>query len=328
MARMQGKTVSDGYECFAGVDVSKAALDLHVAGGAGSGLARRFANDAAGIAALVGALGGARHLVVFEPTGRHHLALWRALSEAGHGTAPVNPFAARRLAEGLGRLAKTDRIDAATLALIACRLRPAGKAPPDEEMLQIKELHSARQTLIRRRAMVRTQASAGGSGRAHAMVRALLAEEEALLSTQIGRLDAVLGRLTGSGLLARKLAILGSIPGIGPVSAVTLVADLPELGQASRAEIAALSGTAPMTRESGTWKGRSRTRGGRKSLRAALHMPAIAAMTHNPDLKAFARRLRQNGKHPDLVITAVLRKLLVLANTLLADNREWTTLKS
>ena len=126
MARMQGKTTSDDYQYFAGIDVSKAHLDLRVYG---AKRGQRFANDEGGIAALLVTL-ATPHLVVFEPTGRYHIALWRALERAGHGAAPHNPYLARHLATGLGHHAKTDQIDAMVLGMIAERLRPEAKPAP------------------------------------------------------------------------------------------------------------------------------------------------------------------------------------------------------
>ena len=317
MARMQGKTTSDVYEYSAGIDVSKAHLDLRVSG---SPKGRRFANDEGGIAALLAHLGVA-HRVVLEPTGRYHLALWRALDGAGHGVAPVNPYAARRLAEGMGHLAKTDAVDAVVLSEIARHLPPAVRPAPDDFTTEVRELHAARSAAIKRRAMLRNQGRTCGNP----LVLSLLATEEATQTAQIEALTSALRALLGRRDATRRTReILTSIPGVGEATAIALLVRLPELGHATRAEIAALTGCAPMTRESGQWKGRARTKAGRRDLRAALQMPAIVAMTHNPDLHAFATRLRARGKATQAVITAVLRKLLVMANTLVAENRLWT----
>ena len=222
------------------------------------------------------------------------------------------------MAEGLGRLAKTDAIDAATLCEIAQRFPPAVRPAPDDITMEIKELYAARASAIKRRAMVRTQDTASDN----ALVHSLLATGQAGLTTRIKALTAALNaRFTAKAETRRTREILMSIPGIGEGAVIAILTELTEIGQASRAEIAALTGTAPMTRQSGTWNGRARTRGGRRSLRAALHMPAIVAMTRNPDLKAFADRRRAKGKHACVIITAVLRKLMVLANTRVAENR-------
>lgn len=169
--------------------------------------------------------------------------------------------------------------------------------------------------------MVKNEARSSGNP----LVLSLLATLEATLTAQLVTLTSALKALFKTRDATRRTQeILTSIPGIGEGTAITLLARLPEIGRASRGEIAALTGTAPMTRESGQWKGRARTKGGRRDLRAALQMPAIVAMTHNPDLHAFAERLRAKGKNTQAVITAVLRKLLVPANTLVAENRLWT----
>lgn len=327
MARMQGKTTFGDYDYFAGIDVSKAHLDLALwPGGEGEGKGTRrarttrFANDTEGIADMIAAL-GQPHLVVLEPTGRYHLAVWAALAGAGHGVAPTNPYRARRLAEGLGCLAKTDAVDARVLALIAARQRPEPVEPPRETALRIKELSSARAAMIRRRAAARCQMTAAGDP----LVLSLLASEIAEAGGRIDQLDAALDALIdATPTMARTREILISIPGIAGASARTILADLPEIGRISDKEVAALTGTAPFNRESGQWKGASRTRGGRRNLRAALHMPAVVAGSRNPDLKAFRDRLKARGKNGHAITTATLRKLMVLANALVAQDRLWT----
>ena len=317
MARIQGKTTSDDYKCFAGIDVSKAHLDLHVHG---TRKGRRFANTLDGIAALLDHLGSERHLVVLEPTGRYHLAVWMALDGA-HDVAPVKPFSARRLAEGLGHLAKTDAIDAQLLSLISARLSPPVLPAPDEKTQEIRALYAHKQSLIRRRAMAKTQMAQTNSPE----ITALLKQEIADQSARIKALDALLrSRIKAHEPLARTHEILTSIPGIAQQGAEAILVLLPQIGRATNGEIAALTGCAPMTSQSGQRQGQSRTRGGRRNLRTALHMPAVAALSHNPDLKAFADRLRAKGKHGSVIVTAVLRKLVILANTLVAQDRLWT----
>ncbi len=325
MSRIQGKAITDGPAVYAGVDVSKASLDLHVLGEGKRGLARRFTNDEAGIAALVAALsersGGQVCKVVFEPTGRLHHALWQALYAAGHATAPYNPFWARQFAGANGQLAKTDAIDARMLAFAAASIELKVVAPPAEDQLRIKELHGLRLGVVAALRAVRT--------RRHVTTDefglSLLDAQIELLDSQRDKLDAELGRLVAEDpVRARRRDILCSIPGIGPVSTIALSADMPELGQLTDKAAAALLGTAPMDRESGNTRGRAMPRGGRRRLRAALHMAAIAAARANPDLKAFAQRLKARGKPGKVIITAVLRKLIILANALIRDDRFWT----
>lgn len=318
MARMQGKTTTDARECHAGIDVSKATLDLALAG---TRRVERFANDPAGIAALLDRLSGP-HLVVLEPTGRLHLAVWRALHAAGHRVAPVNPHRARLLAEGLGQLAKTDALDARHLARLAAMGPGAAvpRPPPEATGVGIAQLVSLRRAQVRRRTAARNSLKDLDDPFAQGQVRA----EIAAASDRIAAVDAEIARrIAADPARARKAEILRSLPGIGATAAAVLIADLPELGQIGPRQIAALAGCAPMDRQSGTARRPARTRGGRRHLREALHMPAIVAMTRNPDLAAFARRLRDRGKPAALVITATLRKLLTLANTLLAQDRIW-----
>jgi transposase len=321
MARMQGKTTSDSYQYFAGVDVSKAHLDLRLHGAMRG---QHFANDDGGIAALLATLaasGSGPHLVVFEPTGRYHYALWRALEAAGHGTAPINPYQARHLATGLGHHAKTDQIDAMVLCLIAVRLAPQVKPAPTDLVVEIKEVFAAQRSAIKHRAMVRTQAKASFN----AVVIGHLATVEACLTAQIKALTATLKTLFMANPRTRRVReIVMSIPGFADGAAATILSRLPEIGTLTRGEIAALSGTAPMTQQSGQWQGKARTKGGRRDLRSDLHMPAISAMTNNPSLKAFAQRQKAKGKHANAIINAVLRKLLILANALVNQNRLWT----
>ena len=317
MARIQGKTTSEDYQYFAGIDVSKAHLDLRVHG---ERRGQRFANDKGGIAGVLAVL-TTPHLVVFEPTGRFHIALWRALAAAGHGTVPHDPARARHLATGLGVLAKTDRLDAMILARIAAEVAVKVKASPTDFELNIMELFAAQRAAVKRRAMVRNQREASFND----MVKAQLDVEEATQTVVIDALTVELHSLFKANPRTRRTRqIVMSIPGLAEGGAATILARLPEIGTLSRGEIAALSATAPMSRESGNWKGQARPKGGRRDIKASLHMCAIVAMTHNPDLKAFAEGMRKRGKHGFKIITAVLRKLLVLANALVAQDRTWT----
>ena len=281
---------------YVGIDVSKSLLEVAVVAAADDGAeeAWRVANTAAGVAELVRRLDRVRVVrAALEPTGRMHLAAWTALAEAGIAVAVLNPYRARSFALANGRLAKTDAIDARMLALAAARLDAAETPPPSPARLRLKELQAVRRNLVGRH------------------IARLEAESRAIVDADPA--------------LARVFAILVSVPGLGPVSALALIADLPELGCASDKEIAALLGVAPMNRDSGTWRGQRRIKGGRAPLRAALALPALAASRANPALAAFRARLREAGKPHRVVMTAVLRKLVVLANALIRDDRLWTT---
>lgn len=324
MSRIQGKTITEAAAVYAGVDVSKASLDLHVLAGKGRGLARRFPNDEAGISAIVATLSGRAAgrgcKVVFEPTGRMHHALWQALDAAGLGPAPYNPFFARSFARAGGKLAKTDAIDAGVLARAAASMALPVVPAPSREHFRIKELHSLRLGVVAALSAAKNRLHATSD----ALGRRLLEAQIDLLSAQRDELDAELARLIAEDPdLARRRDILLSLPGIGAVSATAIIAEMPELGRLSDKQAAALLGVAPMNRDSGTSAGRATPQGGRRRLRGALHMAAIAAGRANPNLKAFRDRLKQRAKHGKVIITAVLRKLIILANTLVMQDRLW-----
>jgi len=306
MARMQGKTTSDTSQLFAGIDVSKAHLDLQLSCERRS---RRFTNGPAGFAAIdahLRARGDRPCLVALEPTGRYHFPVWRALHEAGHGVAPINPLHVRRFAESDGELAKTDALDAAVLARMAAQRLPGAKPPPSEEQLRLKALTTAIADRTDRRAMLKGQR----------------AEARDPLVTRFD--EAEIARLIGANpRTARVAEILSSIPGIGEASAHWIIADMPEIGTLGEKQAAALLGTAPRANQSGKRDKRRHIKGGRRRLRAALHMPAIVASNANPDLNAFKLRLKAKGKNNAVILTAVLRKLIVLADALVAQNRMW-----
>jgi transposase len=317
MARIQGKTTTELPQHFAGIDVSKAYLDIRLPH---ERRAHRFTNDPAGFAALAAHLGGASHLIVLEPTGRYHHAIWKALAAAGHQVAPINPLHVRRFAESEGELSKTDALDAAVLARMAVERQPEAKAPPGEEQLRIKELTTSLADRIDRRAMLK----AGRKGLRGPLIAKLDEAEIDLLNAAIDTLKAeIAGLIEADPARARSAEILVSIPGIGVSSAHRIIADMPEIGTLNDKQAGALLGAAPRACESGKRKNRRRTKGGRRHLRAALHMPAIAAARANPDLKAFRQRLKARGKPGAVITTAVLRKLIVLANALVAQNRLW-----
>lgn len=318
---MQGKDSTDKIIAYVGIDVCKAWLDVHIAAEERS-TALRVANSAEGIGELKRRLEGFMvRRVALEATGRLHLGIWAALAEAGLAVMVLNPYRARKFADALGRLAKTDAIDARVLALAAERLETAPSAPLSPSRLRLKELQTLRRGLVARRVALANQL--GGAGDAFA--RRLLAAEKAMIERHMAKLQAELQScIAADPALARVHAILVSIPGLGSISATLLIAELPELGSASEKQIAALVGVAPMNWDSGTSRGRRRIKGGRAPLRAGLAMPALAAARANPALRAFRQRLRAAGKPHRVVLTAVLRKLIVLANSLVRDDRLWT----
>jgi transposase len=299
-----------------GVDISKDHLDACRWPDGGT---RRVRNDPAGHRALVAWI-GAVDRVVFEPTGAYHAGFERALAAAGLPYAKVNPRQARRFAEATGRMAKTDRADAAMLARLGALLEPPLQTPPDPAISDLHALQLARAALLRDRTAARNRA---GQLRLP-LLRRLHARAVRALRRDLAAIDAAIAALiAGNEELARKAAILHSIPGLAAVSAAALLAELPELGTLEPGPAASLAGLAPITRQSRQWTGHAHIGGGRAGVRRALYMPALTAARFNPDLKAVYDRLRAAGKPPKLALTAVMRKLLILANALLRDGREW-----
>jgi transposase len=321
MARMQGKTTSDIHQLFAGIDVSKAHLDLQLSCERRS---RRFPNSPAGWAAIdahLRARADTPCLIALEPTGRHHFPVWRALHAAGHGVAPLNPLHVRRFAESGGELTKTDALDAAVLARMAAERCPAAKAPPSEEQLRLKALTTSIADRTDRRATLKGQRAETRDP----LIARFDEAEIARLSDAIDALKAERARLINANpQTARVAGILCSIPGLGEASAHRITTDMPEIGTLDEKQAAALLGAAPRANQSGKRDKRRHIKGGRRRLRAALHMPAIVASNANPDLKEFKQRLKSKGKNNAVILTAILRKLIILANALVAQNRMWT----
>lgn len=302
----------------AGVDIGKDTLDVCLHPG---GSEQRFSNDAKGQRALIVWLG--RHgiaRVVYEATGAYHRAFERALAQADLPLAKVNPRQARRFAEATGRLAKTDRCDAAMLARLGALLEPPVRPLPSATLAAMHELHGARQALIKDR----TAALNRQKGLTSALLKRLTLQRLAQIKAQLAAIAAELDALCASDPdLDDRRAILASIPGIGEATAIALLVEMPELGSLEPGPAASLAGLAPMARDSGKTKGRRFIRGGRAGLRQALYMPALVAARFNPELTKKYQSLVAAGKPPKLAITAVMRKLLLLANALLRDKRTW-----
>jgi transposase len=316
---MTSKGVEKMTPSTIGVDISKDFLDAHRLA---DGASRRFANDKAGRKALIKWLFAMPvTLVVFEPTGPYHRALERAFDVAGVPIAKVNPRQARRFAEATGNLVKTDRVDAVMLARMGELLRLEARPCLSQIMAELKELHVARSALMKDRTATRNRAKTLSI----ALLKRQSAERLAEIEKKIDEIEAAIKRIIDADAeLARRFDILLSIPGISDITAFALLIEMPELGSLEGKQAASLAGLAPIARESGAWKGRTFIRGGRAFLRQALYMPALVACRFNPDLRAAYNRLVKAGKPPKLAITAVMRKLLVLANALLRDNRPWT----
>jgi transposase len=300
-----------------GVDISKDMLDAHRLN---DGVTRQFFNDAKSHKALIAWAGGSVERVVFEPTGSYHRAFERALARAGLPMVKVNPRHARRFAEAIGQLAKTDRLDAALLAKMGAFLQLKSRPAPEEAIIDLRELHVAREALIKDQTAAKNRAKR----LTIPLLRRQNADRLKHIKRQIGAIQAeIIARIKGDPALAEKLEILTSIPGIGDLTACALIIEMPELGAMDAGQAASLAGLAPVTRQSGTWRGNSFIQGGRASVRQALFMPALVTIRYNPDLKAKYDQFIAAGKPPKLAVTAIMRKIIVLANALLKAGRPW-----
>jgi transposase len=303
---------------FVGIDISEADLDTATRPGGQSG---RHANDPAGIAALVARLKPlAPELVVVEATGGLERPLLAALPVAGIPTAAINPRQARDFAEAAGRPAKTDRIDAEVLAHFAEAVRPVARPLPSAEVRAPDALLSRRQQL---REMQVMESNRLGSC-ADATVRAGLERHLAWLKAEVAVADRLLAEAVKASPARRERdELLRSIPGLGPVTSPTLLAALPELGRLESGQLSAPVGLAPFADDSGTRSGVRHVRGGRAAVRRVLYLAALSAVRYNPALKAFRDRLAARGKKPKVILTAVARKLLVIANAVIRTGRPW-----
>jgi transposase len=304
-------------ESFVGIDVSKQWLDI---GWEPSGRTERVAHEEAAIAGLCERLAQERpSLIVLEATGGLETHVASALAASGLAIAVVNPRQVRDYARACGRLAKTDRIDAAILAAFARAIRPQVREPKDEETAELGALLARRRQLIDMRVQERLRLE-----RASALQRKSLKEHIDWLTKRIQRLDIELThRLRNSSLWREREDLLKAIPGVGVITRGTLIAMLPELGRLNRREIAALVGVAPFNRDSGKHRGERVIWGGRAQVRQVLYMAAVAAARSNPVIRSFYQRLRAQGKPGKVALVACMRKLLTIMNAMLKHNTPW-----
>jgi transposase len=301
-----------------GIDVSKDRLDIAVRPGGDVFVVER---NAVGLDSMVERLRQlAPHLVALEATGGFETVVAAALSAAGLPLVVVNPAQIRSFARAVGKRAKTDPIDAAVIAHFAEAIAPEPRPLPDEATQLLADLVARRRQII---AMIGAERQREKRARAKSLKQSIarlikaLAKELTSVDTDIN--DAV----RGSPVWREKEDLLASVPGIGPVIARTLIAEMPELGQLDRKQIAALAGLAPWTRQSGQWRGKSFIGGGRVGVRCALFLGAMVAARHNPTLKPFFERLVAAGKPKMVAIIAVARKLLTILNAILRDQKPW-----
>ncbi|OJT17824.1 IS110 family transposase [Archangium sp. Cb G35] len=304
-------------ELYVGIDVAKARVDVALGR---QGAVFQVARDDKGLAELVKRLKQVEpKLVVMEATGGLQLPVAAALSVAGLSVAVVNPRQAREFARAAGKLAKTDALDARVLAHLGEALKPPARALLDEETRKLEAL------LTRRRQMVEMLVAEKNRLQvAHTAARPLIQKHIDWLQLQLKEVDKDLGSAVRDSPMWRgKDDILRSVPGVGPVLAITLMAELPELGQLNRKQVAALAGVAPHACDSGTLKGKRMVWGGRAALRAALYMATLSAVRCNEVVGALYERLTKAGKPKKVALVACMRKLLTILNAMVRTKKHW-----
>ena len=303
--------------CYVGIDVAKAHLDVAVYPPAAT---PRFPHDEAGLRALVTHVQQlAPALIVLEATGGYETDVVAALALAGLPLAVVNPRQVRDFAKAIGRLAKTDALDAAVLALFAARVQPAPRPLPDAAQQELTALLARRRQLVEMLTAERNRLPLA-RGRVHHDVQVHIHFLEQRLKETNTDLRTL---LQASPVWRAHEQLLRSVPGIGPTTAATLIADLPELGRLSRQQIAALVGVAPLNRDSGPRHGPRSTWGGRAAVRAPLYMATRVATRCNPIIRTFYQRLRAAGKPPKVALVAAMHKLLTILNAMVKAQRAW-----
>ncbi len=303
---------------FVGIDVAKAHLDVHVRPSGEAFTVPRDGESVANLADRLKALSPV--VVVLEATGGFETIVAATLSGAGLPMAVINPRQIRDFARSVGQLAKTDALDAAVIARFAEAVKPEPRPLADEQTRMLSELVARRRQLVEmmtaernRRPRLSRKHLIKALDRHLAMLQKDLSEIEREIDTTI----------RGTPIWHERAELMTSVPGVGPTLARTLLADVPELGTLDRKKIAALVGVAPLNWDSGTYRGRRTTWGGRSKVRAVLYMAALVASRHNPALKSFYQRLIQAGKAKKLALVAVMRKLLTILNAIVRDQKPW-----
>ena len=301
-----------------GIDVAKATLDVHILP---SGQAHTLPNVKAEFKQLKHLLPNpAQCLIVLEATGGFEREVVAELIDAGYHVAVINPKRARDFARALGLTAKTDRIDARVLALFAEKVQPTPSEKTPEKQAEMQQLVARRRQLIDLKTQESNRWDVTQAKAARKSIQAVINTLEA----EIRGIEKVIESLVESDDEWRnKAQLIESVPGLGDVTAKTFIADVPEIGKLNRQQISALVGLAPYNRDSGAMKGKRTISGGRKSVRSVLYMAALAAKRCNPVIKAFADRLAQHGKPFKVIITACMRKLLVILNSIVKSGRPW-----
>jgi len=310
--------MNDSITAFVGIDVAKDSLEVHLRP---SGERFTLSHDAQGLEELLQRLPArGACLIVVEATGGYQRCLVATLLDAGHRVAVVNPRQVRDFAKALGILAKTDAIDAEVLARFAEQVRPRTSEKARKNQDELEQLVARRRQLVELRTAEHNRLETITVKAVHKSIRHVLG----MLDKQITRIEKDILRLIESDDdWNHQVRLLTSVPGVGLVTATSLLAELPELGLLNRQEIAALVGLAPFNRDSGTFRGKRAIRGGRSAVRSTLYMAALSARTHNPTLRPFTHQLEAEGKPFKVAITACMRKLLVILNTMVKNQTHW-----
>lgn len=305
-------------QVYVGVDVSKDRLDVHVLP---RGKVFAVARNGEGLEELnkcLGELGVS--LVVVEATGGFETVVAASLAGASLPVVVANPAQIRAFARALGKRAKSDPIDAEVIARFAEATRPELRTLPDEQTRTLADLVARRRQIVQMIAAERQREKRTQLRRVLRSIKNVVAALEKALNDVDQEIDDSVRR---SPVWREKEDLLASVPGIGPVTARVLLAEMPELGSLDRRQTASLAGLAPWTRQSGQWRGKSFIGGGRAGVRTALFMASLTAVRHNPVLKAFHQRLIAAGKPKMVALIAVARKLLTILNAILRDKRPW-----
>jgi transposase len=301
-----------------GIDISKNTFDVHFGA---DGFNRRFDYNCENIEKAVGIfLAAGPELIVMEATGGYETDLASELQAAGLPVAVVNPRRVRDFAKAIGRTAKTDKIDARVIAEFGATLQPPPSAVVDETTRKIKALTSRKRQLKEFRVAEKNHAEHGRDEIVEQSIAAVLSA----IDSQIALIEEQIRLLVDSSPeLKRKAEIVQSFKGVGENTAAALISGLPEIGQLNRREIASLTGTAPINRDSGQFRGKRMTGGGRCEIRTMLYMPTLVAIQHNPVIREFYNRLVAAGKAKMVAVVACMRKILVILNSMVKNNKKW-----
>ena len=303
-----------------GIDVAKHSLEVYLAS---EDRCLTIKNSTDGFKQLLVELPAAGScLVVIEATGGYQSRVVGALVAGGHQVAVVNPRQVRDFARGLGIVAKTDRLDARVIARFGEQVRPRTVEVGSEKQAELRELVTRRRQLVELRTAEKNRLETTLTKVVRKNVRHLIEQ----LDKQIRQLDEAIGQMVENEPgLSSKAAVMETVPGVGPVTVTSLLVDLPELGRLNRQQVAALVGVAPFNRDSGKFHGRRAIWGGRSAIRSVLYMAALTARRSNPLIRAFAQRLEAAGKPFKVVLTACMRKLLVILNYMVKNNLPWNS---